>query len=111
MKQGIVWCAGVVNFIAAAAALALAAAADGDLPQSEIKEPGVGPPLSAAAAAAGFQVPEGFHVSVFAAEPDVQNPIAMAWDRRGPALDRRKLHVCRRDQEDRPGAPRSGADL
>ena len=31
----------------------------------------------------GFRVPEGFHVSVFAAEPDVQNPIAMAWDRRG----------------------------
>ena len=27
--------------------------------------------------------PEGFRVSVFAAEPDVQNPIAMAWDRRG----------------------------
>ncbi|MBC8115003.1 MAG: hypothetical protein H7062_11525, partial [Candidatus Saccharimonas sp.] len=34
-------------------------------------------------AAREFRVPDGFHVSVFAAEPDVQNPIAMAWDARG----------------------------
>ena len=34
-------------------------------------------------AARGFRVPDGFQVSVFAAEPDVQNPIAMAWDARG----------------------------
>jgi putative heme-binding domain-containing protein len=34
-------------------------------------------------AARGFRVPDGFHVTVFAAEPDVQNPIAMAWDARG----------------------------
>jgi len=40
-------------------------------------------PLPAAAAAAGMQVPAGFRVSLFAAEPDVQNPIAMAWDDRG----------------------------
>jgi putative membrane-bound dehydrogenase-like protein len=39
--------------------------------------------MAPAAAAAGFRAPPGFHVSVFAAEPDVQNPIAMAWDRRG----------------------------
>ncbi len=39
--------------------------------------------LSPDQAAAAFQVPEGFKVSVFAAEPDVQNPIAMAWDGRG----------------------------
>ena len=35
------------------------------------------------AAASGFGVPDGFQVSVFAAEPEVQNPIAMAWDARG----------------------------
>jgi putative membrane-bound dehydrogenase-like protein len=40
-------------------------------------------PMPAVAAAAGFGVPDGFHVNVFAAEPDVQNPIAIAWDRRG----------------------------
>ena len=28
-------------------------------------------------------VPEGFEVSVFAAEPDIRNPIALAWDERG----------------------------
>jgi putative membrane-bound dehydrogenase-like protein len=39
--------------------------------------------MSAAQAAAGFQVPGGFHVTVFASEPDVQNPIATAWDSRG----------------------------
>ncbi len=39
--------------------------------------------LSPADAAKSFQVPEGFKVQVFAAEPDVQNPIGMAWDGRG----------------------------
>lgn len=34
-------------------------------------------------AARGFRVPDGFQVMVFSAEPDVQNPIAMAWDQRG----------------------------
>ena len=40
-------------------------------------------PPSPAEAAASFQVPEGFQTTVFAAEPDVQNPIAMAWDHKG----------------------------
>ena len=40
-------------------------------------------PLPAAEAAEGFQLPPGFRAEVFAAEPDVQNPIAMAWDGRG----------------------------
>jgi putative membrane-bound dehydrogenase-like protein len=39
--------------------------------------------LKPAEAAAGFRAPKGFNVSVFASEPDVQNPIAMAWDPRG----------------------------
>ncbi|HEY4261345.1 MAG TPA: PVC-type heme-binding CxxCH protein, partial [Schlesneria sp.] len=39
--------------------------------------------LSPDDAARGFRVPDGFKVTVFAAEPDVQNPIAMAWDHRG----------------------------
>lgn len=30
-----------------------------------------------------FQVPDGFEVTVFAAEPEVRNPIAMTWDHRG----------------------------
>lgn len=36
--------------------------------------------LDAAAAAAAMRVPEGFQVSVCAAEPDVKQPIAMALD-------------------------------
>ena len=42
-----------------------------------------GLPLSPEEAAKGFQVPPGFRVTVFAAEPDVRNPIAMTWDGRG----------------------------
>jgi putative membrane-bound dehydrogenase-like protein len=34
-------------------------------------------------AAATLKLPNGFKANVFAAEPDVQNPIAMAWDDRG----------------------------
>jgi putative membrane-bound dehydrogenase-like protein len=40
-------------------------------------------PLAPLQAAAGFKVPEGFQVSLFASEPDVQNPIAMNWDTQG----------------------------
>jgi len=40
-------------------------------------------PLTPDAAARGFRVPAEFEVTVFAAEPDVQNPVAMAWDHRG----------------------------
>ena len=40
-------------------------------------------PPAPAEAAASFQIPEGFQTTVFAAEPDVQNPIAMAWDHKG----------------------------
>ena len=41
------------------------------------------PVMPAALAASAFQIPPGFKVSVFAAEPEVRNPIAMAWDGRG----------------------------
>ncbi len=40
-------------------------------------------PMPAAEAAARFVTPAGFRVSVFAGEPEVQNPIATAWDARG----------------------------
>lgn len=40
-------------------------------------------PLSPEAAAAGFKLPPGFKANVFAAEPDVQNPVGMTWDNRG----------------------------
>ncbi|MBX3422264.1 MAG: c-type cytochrome [Pirellulaceae bacterium] len=40
-------------------------------------------PMDAHEAAAGFQVPDGIQAEAFASEPDVQNPIAMAWDGQG----------------------------
>jgi len=40
-------------------------------------------PMSAEAAAKTFKMPPGFKVSVFASEPDVRQPIAMAFDPRG----------------------------
>jgi len=55
-----------------------------EFPQPYNSEPDTTTPLmSAEEAAAKMQVPTGFKVSVFAAEPDVQNPIALAWDARG----------------------------
>jgi putative membrane-bound dehydrogenase-like protein len=40
-------------------------------------------PLPPAEAAAKLRLPPGFRATVFAAEPDAQNPIAMTWDARG----------------------------
>ncbi len=55
-----------------------------DFPQPFNTEKDMSIPLMPAEeAAAKFQVPPGFKVSVFASEPDVQNPIAMSWDSRG----------------------------
>jgi len=42
-----------------------------------------GAPMPAEEAAATMELPPGFKCVVFAAEPDVQQPIAMAWDARG----------------------------
>src|SRR5258707_15242163 len=39
--------------------------------------------LPPAAAQKKFTVPPGFEVRLFAAEPDVVNPVAMTWDERG----------------------------
>src|SRR5882762_4085896 len=46
-------------------------------------EPDQAKPMSAAEAVAKMRLQPGFKATVFAAEPDVQNPIAMAWDARG----------------------------
>ncbi len=42
-----------------------------------------GAPMPAEEAAATMQLPPGFKCVLFAAEPDVQQPIAMAWDAKG----------------------------
>jgi putative membrane-bound dehydrogenase-like protein len=45
--------------------------------------PATTPALSPVEAQKKFTVPEGFEVRLFAAEPDVINPVAMTWDERG----------------------------
>ncbi|HEX2746882.1 MAG TPA: PVC-type heme-binding CxxCH protein, partial [Verrucomicrobiales bacterium] len=54
-----------------------------DFPEPQNSEKTPGDPMPAAEAAAKVQLPEGFTMNVFAAEPVVRNPIAMAWDTRG----------------------------
>src|SRR6266567_7481330 len=57
--------------------------AAGEFPLPYNTEPDKSGPMPAAEAAAKMKLPPGFKAAVFAAEPDVQNPIAMAWDGRG----------------------------
>src|ERR1043166_8010400 len=45
--------------------------------------PAASPALPPSEAQKKFVVPEGFEVRLFAAEPDVINPVAMTWDERG----------------------------
>src|SRR5437868_13039772 len=46
-------------------------------------EKGKTPPMSAAEVVAKMKLPPDFKATVFAAEPDVRNPIALAWDGKG----------------------------
>ncbi|MDB6172557.1 MAG: Cytochrome c [Chthoniobacteraceae bacterium] len=54
-----------------------------DFPEPTNTEPRKTMPLSAAEAVTKWQLPEGFEASVFAAEPDVRQPIAICLDDRG----------------------------
>ncbi len=51
------------------------------IPRKQSQPPG--PPLSPAAALEKMTVPAGFRVELVAAEPDLLNPVAMAFDERG----------------------------
>ena len=55
-------------------------------------------PMSPAEAAASMRVPNGFSVSVFASEPDVQNPIGMNWDSKGRLWVAENYTYSSRDQ-------------
>src|SRR6266536_4751571 len=54
-----------------------------EFPAPYNSEPDKSSPMPALEAAATMKLPPGFKATVFASEPDVQNPIAMAWDARG----------------------------
>lgn len=82
------WVSCLFTFVA----LGLPAAADdfptpiNTEPLAELNADGklAGPPLlSPEEAAAAIEMPPGFTTTVFASEPDVQNPIDLAWDRKG----------------------------
>ncbi|HEV8542438.1 MAG TPA: hypothetical protein VGR78_08600, partial [Verrucomicrobiae bacterium] len=69
------------RFLLLVATLATIVASEFPVPYNS--EPDKSGPMPAAEAAAQMELPPGFKASVFAAEPDVQNPIAMTWDGRG----------------------------
>ncbi len=56
--------------------------ADFPEPYNSEKDKSAEPP-SAAEAVKMFTLPDGFEATLFASEPEVRNPIAMAWDHRG----------------------------
>ena len=64
--------------------LALATAASADFPKvydSELDT--VAKPMTPQQTIDSLKLPPGFEATVFASEPDVQNPIGMAWDAPG----------------------------
>ena len=61
----------------------LAAFARAEIPEPFNTEAAKTAPMPAAEAAAKMQLPDGFRATVFAAEPDVRQPIGMALDARG----------------------------
>jgi putative membrane-bound dehydrogenase-like protein len=63
--------------------LSAAHADDASFPEPKNTEPSTQPFTSPQDALAGFTVPDGFRVSLFAAEPEVQQPIGIATDSRG----------------------------
>ena len=54
-----------------------------DFPAPYNSERSTEPLMPAEQAARGMKMPPGFRCTLFASEPDVQNPIAMAWDSKG----------------------------
>ena len=66
-----------------AAAIFSSAALCHGFPEVYNSEPQNPSPISPAEALAKLKLPEGFKATMFAEEPDVQNPIGMTWDHRG----------------------------
>lgn len=86
VRSGILWAVGdeakarLEQF-----ALAEAVYEPGKMPNYEKRDPPpqYQHPLSPEESMSQIQVPAGFELELFAAEPDIINPIAMAWDERG----------------------------
>jgi len=54
-----------------------------DFPALYNSEPGNPEPMSPKEALAALKLPEGFTATLFAAEPEVQNPVGLSWDGKG----------------------------
>jgi putative membrane-bound dehydrogenase-like protein len=65
------------------------------IPRRQSQPPG--PPLSPQEALAKMVVPEGFHVELVASEPDLINPVAMAFDDRGRLFVTESFEYPRRE--------------
>jgi len=61
----------------------LGSALSADFPALYNSEPGNSSPMSPQEALKALKLPDGFKATLFAAEPEVQNPIGMAWDAKG----------------------------
>jgi putative membrane-bound dehydrogenase-like protein len=66
-----------------AAFLAFAALAQADFPAIYNSDPGNAQPPTPQESLQMLKLPPGFKATLFASEPDVQNPIGMAWDAKG----------------------------
>jgi hypothetical protein len=66
-----------------AAFLAFAALAQADFPAIYNSDPGSAQPPTPQESLKMLKLPPGFKATLFASEPDVQNPIGMAWDAKG----------------------------
>jgi hypothetical protein len=60
-----------------------AAAFAAPFPEPHNNQPETIPVLKPADALTKLHLPEGFKATLFAAEPDVRQPIALSWDERG----------------------------
>jgi hypothetical protein len=66
-----------------AALLAFTALAQADFPSIYNSDPGNTQPPTPQESLKMLKLPSGFKATLFAAEPNVQNPIGMAWDAKG----------------------------
>lgn len=73
---------GLMRLLLSLLAVTAAAAADFPMPFNTGNDVGK-KPMPASEAVKLIEMPPGFQATVFAAEPDVQNPIACTWDSRG----------------------------
>jgi putative heme-binding domain-containing protein len=78
---GVLWLGATLAFAQGPIRPASAPKPARQIPHGQDRPPG--PALSPAEAIARMKVPEGFHVELVAAEPDLVNPVAMTFDERG----------------------------